>query len=267
MLLMLAAVGTASAQNCSSSIQACGCTISSAGTYTVDFDLNASQGLTSRGGCIDVTAANVKLFTHGHNITGAGTGSGIGIHLLPSAGNLSLTAAGPQGTHTTISGWQYGLESQADNVISEGFYFEGNTTGVLLTGAGNNNVSCFGSFYNSVYGVWIWGGSGNQIDYAGVWNNGVAGVYIGCSGSGLLGPACTRSSSASNGNFIFAVTSYPGVPPQNYGIVVENGSKQNSIMDNSFFGNTVNDLFDGNPNGANVWSSNKYVTADQSFIQ
>src|SRR5208282_1344942 len=150
-LLMLVAVGVANAQNCSSSIQACGCTINSAGAYTVDSDLTAAQGLTSRGSCIDVAAANVKLFTNGHNITGAGTGTGVGINLLSTAGSLFLAAAGPNSTYTTVSGWQYGMQSLADNVTSEGFYFTGNTTGVLIKDGDNNNVSCFGAYNNSVY--------------------------------------------------------------------------------------------------------------------
>jgi len=265
MLLMLVAAGVANAQNCSSSIHACGCTINSAGTYTVDSDLNATQGLTSRGGCIDVAAANVKLLTNGHNITGAGTG--IGINLLSSAGSLFLAAAGPNSTYTTVSGWQYGMESLADNVISEGFYFSSNSTGVLLRDADNNNVSCFGAFNNTVYGVWIRGGSGNQIDFGAAWDNGVAGVYIGCSGTGPSGQACTGRSSAPSGNFIFEVFSYSGPPPQSYGIAVENGSKLNSIVDNFFLSNTVDDLFDGNTSGANMWHSNTHVTANQSFIQ
>jgi hypothetical protein len=265
MLLLLVAV-VAKAQNCSSSITACGCTISSAGTYAVNADLTASQGLTTRSGCIDVNVNNVKLLTNGHNITGAGTGTGIGINLLSGKQTIFLSAAGPQETYTTLSGWQYGLESQATNVIAEGFLFIGNTTGVLLKGARNNNIGCFESDSNSVYGVWIRGGSGNQIEYGEVWENKVAGVYIGCSATGPSGPAC--SGGTSSGNYIFEVWSNPsGVPPQSYGIAIELGGTQNWIVDNWFYGNTVDDLFDGNANGVDVWHSNKFVTANQSFLQ
>ncbi|MFI5089340.1 MAG: hypothetical protein ACHP7P_04710, partial [Terriglobales bacterium] len=65
MFLFLAAV-VANAQNCSNSITACGCTITAAGTYTVNANLTASQGLTSHNGCIDVTADNVELLTNGY---------------------------------------------------------------------------------------------------------------------------------------------------------------------------------------------------------
>ena len=263
---MLLAVGVANAQDCSNSISACGCTISSAGIYNVDSDLNATQGLTSYGSCIDVAADNVKLFTNAHNITGAG--SGVGIHLRSKARNVFLSSAGPRETYTTISGWKYGLESEADKVTAEGFLFNGNTTGVLLNGAENNHIGCFESFNNSVYGVWILNGSGNQIDYAAMWNNRVAGIYIGCSSTGPSGQACTEEHGASSGNFIFEDYSYsPGVSTQSYGIAVEQGSTQNSIVDNWFDGNTVDGYFDGNTEGANLWHSNRYVTANQSFIQ
>jgi len=264
LLLLLAAV-VANAQNCSSSITACGCTISSAGTYTVTADLSAAQGLTSGNGCIDVNASNVKLFTNGYNITGAGTGTGIGIHLLSGRTNVFLSAAGPQETYTLVSGWQYGMESQASTVTSEGFYFQNNTTGVWLRGAQNNNFGCLGAFDNTLYGVWIRGGSANQIDYAGTWDNGIAGVYLGCSTTGPSGPACSGGSTTT-GNSVFGLLSFTtGV--QSYGLVVETGGTQNNLVDNSFSGDTVDDLFDGNASAnSNTWHSNLFTTANKGYI-
>ncbi len=265
MFLLLVAVA-ANAQNCSASITACGCTISSAGSYTVNANLSAAQGLTSSNGCIDVNASNVKLFTNGYNITGAGTGTGIGIHLLSFRSNIFLSAAGPGETYTAISGWQYGLESQAHTVTSEGFYYENNTTGVFLRGAQNNNFGCLAAWDNSVYGVWIRGGSANQIDYGATWNNGVAGVYIGCSATGPTGPACTAGNTSS-GNSVFGLLSFT-TSVQNYGLVVETGGLQNNLVDNSFFSDAVDDLFDGNASATgNTWHANLFTTANQSYIQ
>jgi len=264
MFLLLVAVA-ANAQNCSASITACGCTISSAGSYTVNANLSAAQGLTSSNGCIDVNASNVKLFTNGYNITGAGTGTGIGIHLLSGRTNVFLSAAGPGETYTAISGWQYGLESQAHTVTSEGFYYENNTTGVFLRGAQNNNFGCLAAWDNSVYGVWIRGGSANQIDYGATWNNGVAGVYIGCSATGPTGPACTAGNTSS-GNSVFGLLSFT-TSVQNYGLVVETGGLQNNLVDNSFFSDAVDDLFDGNASATgNTWHANLFTTANQSYI-
>ncbi len=265
LLLLSVAVVVANAQNCSTSITACGCTVHSSGTYTITANLSAAQGLTTQGSCLNVTADNVKLLTNGYNITGAGTGTGIGIYLESSATNVFLSAAGPQETYSTVSGWQYGLESQAHTVTAEGFYFEGNTTGLWLRGAQNNNFGCVAAWDNSVYGVWIRGGSANQIDYGATWDNGIAGVYIGCSATGPSGPACT-SGNTSSGNSVFELLSFTDTT-QNYGLVVETGGLQNNLVDNDFSGDTVDDLFDGNASATgNTWHANLFTTANQSYI-
>jgi len=263
----MGAIGVANAQQCSSSITTCGCTISSPGIYTVDADLNATQGLTSRRGCIDVAADKVRLFTNGHAITGAGNGTGIGIHLLSSADDVLLEAGASSGLnccrYTTLSGWQYGLESEASHVISDGFTQSGNTTGVLLNGAKRNSITNFMANRNSVYGVWINGGSANQITDASASNNGVAGVYIGCAKTWPSGKACDRDADTSSGNTIYYLVGLS----ENYGIAVEKGSKGNIITSTWSRSNTVDDLFDGNSNsGINLWRANGFGTANQSYI-
>jgi hypothetical protein len=270
-VLTMVAMGVADAQNCSSSITSCGCTITSPGVYTVDADLTAGQGLTSRQGCIDVAANSVKLITNAHAITGAGTGTGIGIHLLSSAENVFVEAAGPVpagqlfGPFTTLMGWQYGLESDASNVISDDFIYRNNTTGVLLKGARNNNINDFSANNNSAYGVWIKGGSGNQINCSGSANNKVAGVYLGCSSTGPSGQVCEEDEGTTHGNFIYdhSATVFGSGSTQNYGIAVEHGSKGNTIIETGSRGNSVYDLFDGNPNcDSNLWRVNGFTTAN-----
>jgi len=266
-LATMAAVGVASAQSCSNSITSCGCTITAAGVYSVDADLDFSQGLTSRKGCIDVNVANVKLFTNGHSILGDGTGKGIGIHLLGTANNAFLEAAGVQGTsvfYSVLLGWQYGLESQADNVVADGFGYDVNTTGVLLKNAAKNTIAWSEASGNAIYGIWITNGSGNQITGGWVNNNAIAGVYLGCSGTGPTGQACTGAtgSIATKSNFVYALTVGS---VEDYGIVVEEGSLQNTFADNSSSGNTVDDLFDGNAGcGSNLWQANAFATSNNS---
>jgi len=267
-LLIMAGVAVASAQvSCANSITACGCTISTAGVYTVDADLDYTQGLTSKKGCIDVTAANVKLFTNGHPIIGAGTGKGIGIHVLSGATSAFIEAAGVQGTSVSYSvllGWQYGLESQAPGVTADGFGYDVNTTGVFVKGAANNTIAWSEAIGNSIYGMWISGGSGNQISGANISDNAVAGIYLGCSSTGPMGQVCTgRSGSvATKSNSIYALT-VGGI--QNYGIAVEQGGSLNTVVNNSSSGNTTDDLFDGNSGcGSNLWQANAFVTSNNS---
>ncbi len=278
MLMIMGAIGVANAQQCGSSITSCGCTISTPGIYSVDADLSAAQGLTSRRGCIDIAADDVKLFTNAHAITGAGTGTGIGIHLLSTAGNVLLEAGASLGSrcchYTTLSGWQYGIESEASDVIADGFSQTGNTTGVLLNRARKNSIANFMANHNSVYGLWINGGSGNLITDASANYNGVAGVYIGCSPTGPAGKACTRDADTSRRNSIHYVVGLS----EGYGIAVEEGSTGNTITSTWSHGNSVNDLFDANPSGSNLnygnsgwrnnnlWRINGFETANQSYI-
>jgi hypothetical protein len=265
-VLAMAAVGIANAQSCTSSITKCGCTITTTGVYTVDADLDYTQGLTSRKGCIDISAANVKLFTNGHFILGDETGTnGIGIHLLSTADGAFLESAGTDGTnfsYTDLVGWQYGLESQADNVYVDGFGTDGNSTGVFLKGTSRNTISFAEAAGNSVYGIWIDAGSNNAIAVGNLQYSGVAGVYIGCSATGPTGKACSRGSASYNN----IVTGTFSGPPTNYGVAVEQNSTGNIVADNYTLGNTNYDLFDGNSTAVNTWHSNAFATVNKSYI-
>jgi len=267
MVSVIAALGVANAQQCSSSITMCGCTITSPGVYTVDAGLDALSGTTARGDCIDVAAKKVRLLTNAFLIQGQGKGAGI--RLLPSADDVFLEGLNANFGSTALIGWQYGLESEASNVISDGFGYFGNTVGVLLKGATNNILTHSYANGNLVYGYWVKGGSRNQID-SGNQDNGTAGIYLGCSSTGPMGEACEEDSSTTSGNFIYeSFGNSEGL--QNYGIAVERGSKRNTIVGNSFGtlgANTVYDIFDGNPNcDGNLWRVNQFVTANRSCIQ
>jgi hypothetical protein len=235
------------AGSCPKTITACGCTVSKEGIYNVADDLTASQGLTKDGNCLDVTDEHVTLFTNGYDIIGNGSGSGI--YLSKEAKHTFMEAAGPKETYTTVSGWQYGLESHGNGLLSEGFYFVNNNTGILLD-ADNDHISMFGSYNNSERGIYVVSGHGNQLTDGGTWNNHHAGIEL---------DKCSKDTT------IIEVYFYPGV--ETYGILVNNGSTGNRIVDNWPAGTNSVDLFDGNDEGDNLWHSNRFVTANQPFIQ
>jgi len=266
MVLIVVAPGVANAAGCSSSITSCGCTITDPGVYTVTENLTYTQGLTERNGCIDIAARRVTLIVNDNTITGAGTGTGVGIHLLPRAEDVFLEGAGTQDACcATISGWQYGLESEARDVIADGFEFVNNTTGVLLNRAENNNINDFNASGNSVYGVWIKGSFGNQINSSESRSNGVAGVYFGCSATGPGGEACKEDHETSKGNFVY---DHGSLWNGGYGIALEKGSKHNKIVDTTDRSNTTDDVFDGNLNcETNLWQSNRFSASNQACIQ
>jgi hypothetical protein len=271
-VVIFMATGAAYAQNCSQTITMCGCTINSPGVYTVEDDLVSTQGLTSENGCIDVNASNVTLILNGHKVTGAGTGTGIGIHLMPETENIFLEATGTDGNghstgFTTVTGWGNGVLTEATNVIADGPNTNSNTVGWELNHAKNNNINDFGASTNTQYGVWLRKSSGNQINCSGSGGNGIAGVYVGCSSSGPNGQTCggEEGEGSSTHNYIYDHGAFSNT--QKYGVAIEKGSKNNVIMDVFAEGNTVDDLYDGNTNcDNNLWRSNVFTTVNQSCI-
>lgn len=272
--LILAFITTASAhEECGLSITQCGCTIFEPGTYTVNANLTAAQGLTERQGCVDVEAHDVFLILNGHTITGTGNGTGIGIHLLPGSYNIFLEAGANFTVGSTISGWKYGMESEAENVIVDFFYnIMNNTFGVLLKGAKNNNMTDLNAINNTVYGVWIKDGSThNQINCTTSSGNGIAGIYIGCSNTGPGTISCEQDWRRSRKNFIYDHTAdgkNDGITIiQKFGIALELGSTQNTVTNTNATGNSAFDLFDGNPNcDENLWQNNNFGKANETCI-
>ena len=156
---------------CTPSISACGCTVTQTGTFTVTDDLNASQGLTKAGNCLEVSADHVILDLQGHALIGNGAGIGI---LIQNSGHDSTV----QGTDLTeagqaiINGWGTGLEDDANNVVIELFrQFGGNIRnptgnqgdGVLLRNASGVTVANFNASFNGGTGVDVQGGSSNRV--------------------------------------------------------------------------------------------------------
>jgi hypothetical protein len=273
-LLVLCAIGSAAAQtSCSRSITSCGCTITERGVYSVDADLSASQGLTALNGCIDINAEHVDLFMNlNQSISGDKTGTGVGIHVLPAAkyAFLFFLSYYSPPLISGVSGWQFGIESEADNVIINGAETFGNSTGVLLKGTYNNKLSgvglsTTGAINNSAYGIWIVGGNSNQVALYTSQGNGIAGIYVGCSATGPTGTPCP-SEQASSGNVIYDLSD--NGTKQLYGVVLEAGSLRNTVMNTRTASNTRFDDFDGNANCANnVWRINKFSTANAACIQ
>ena len=187
---------------CSSEIDACGCTITTTGIYTVGESLSFSQGLTPHKDCIDIKAPSTILKLQGHSITGPGTGVGTGIWIESSAtstivegadnsgaqpeppepesglhGGPSLEVFGnpppaddlpvvnlwnPNGAQPIINLWQYGIEIDADFATVE-----------LFKQIGGN---LFFQHGNSLAGVFVNGASNVTVDDMIVSFNGIAGI-------------------------------------------------------------------------------------------
>jgi hypothetical protein len=261
-----ASVANAAVTACSATISSCGCTINKTGIYKVTAKLDSSQGLTSKNGCIDVSAANVKLFLQGFDVAGAaGVPAGIGIHLLPTANGSFVegTKAGASTGFSTIRAWDIGIEDDASNTLVEDFIAQFNgTAGVLVTKGHNNNVTNFGSDNNDVYGVWLKASNANQVNSSETDANEI-GLYVGCSSNGIIGAKCAGVAPSKNNKIYNHFASTNGA----IGIAIDLGNTNNIVTDTQATANTVDDLSDQNANcDNNLWILNSFVTANAACI-
>jgi parallel beta-helix repeat protein len=159
---------------CTSSITSCGCTITQTGTFMVVNELDASQGLTKGGNCLEVSADHVILDLQGNAIIGNGAGIGIliqnsGHDTTVQGSDLSEPAPAAQ---AIINNWNIGLEDDANNVVIELFkqiggsiFIQHGNAGdaVLLQNASGVTVANFRASFNGGTGVDIKGGGNNRI--------------------------------------------------------------------------------------------------------
>ncbi|MHB8382671.1 MAG: hypothetical protein ACYDC3_10090 [Candidatus Binataceae bacterium] len=96
------AVASSNATACPNPITACGCTIGSAGLYTLGNALTQ----TVSGDCIDVTGSTVSIDMAGLDITASGAGAGNGVGIFFQTGSSQGILEGGNGT---ISGFSDGV--------------------------------------------------------------------------------------------------------------------------------------------------------------
>lgn len=242
---------------CTSSISKCGCTITTTGFYQVTKNLALPGGTLNEidQSCIAVSAPRVGLYLAGMTIANMLTSGGIGIHLDRSAANSFIEGAG-----ATVSGWNYGIEDDANNVVVTNLSADNNTTaGFLVQRAAGAAIANFGAHGDGQYGVLLTGAvlsqvSGGVVDppaSPGIQNNGVAGIQV----MGIYKPFL-----ASTGNRIFGncVTGNLGA-----GIVLNEGVLNSKVSGNEVTGNTGGDLIDLNNNcGSDLWFGNSYGVGD-----
>jgi hypothetical protein len=238
---------------CTPSISKCGCTIETTGFYQVTKDLSLPGGTLndSDQSCINVSAPRVGLYLAGTTIINKLTSGGIGIHLSSSAANSFIEGAG-----ATLSGWNYGIEDNASNVIITNVSADANATaGFLIQSASGVAITNFGAHGNGQYGVLLNGTSVSQISGGavnppanpGIQNNGLAGIKVSTNPKPVL---------PSSGVRIFGncVTGNLGS-----GIVLDGNVFNSRVSGNEVTDNSAGDLIDLNNNcGSNLWFGNAF---------
>ena len=107
---------SASAQTCTPTINACGCTISAPGSYKLGLNIDSSQGLTANGACIEITANFVILDGGKKSITGPGgttpTGIGVWVHHKNRLDFIEFRGS-------VVSGWDVGLLIEGREIFAD----------------------------------------------------------------------------------------------------------------------------------------------------
>ena len=254
-LMLFHGAASAATTTCGTSISACGCTITTSGTYTLTADLSSTQGLTATGDCIDIKASNVILNTDEFSITGPGSGTstGAGIDVLKGASGAFIGSGGLFVDGSSLEDWKYGLQVQGKNTISNGGTYNDNVMGVFLDGATGATISNLKAEDNTVYGVWVRGGKDNQINDADTEDN-TTGLYIGCHDDDTRGTTC-KGVKPSSGNRVYNSGSTNN---GDAGVVVDLGDEGNVLIDTEVLDNLGGtDSIDENPGcGTNDWLLN-----------
>ncbi len=296
---------------CANQITACGCTIGAPGNYTVENDLSYSQGLTLKNACIDIEGQDITL-TVNYNIFGPAAASvdcnyiilgpaaratlapvspkysGIGIHVLPSASNVSvLLDYGYINYENSVCGWKYGVESEGSNITWNGLlaeyntigalfnnstgsscvdcYLAANATGLEIAGGSGNTMAGVLAYGNSQYGFWLNGTQNDSFSVTQTYDNKLAGYYLGCSSTANTNPPIPCTTNLTTGINLQTSEAYQN---GKYGVAVEKGSIHNQIFHNAATENVKFDFIDGNANCIyNQYSDNTYATKSPKCIQ
>jgi len=236
---------------CPPTINACGCTITTPGSYKIGLAINSTQGLTPAGACIEIASSFVILDGAKKNITGPGgtTPSGIGVWVHR---NFRSDFLGFRGT--VISGWDVGLLIQGGQIVADDVSANTNgTAGVELNKADSIELTNTTAENNLNYGIWLKQASSSDISNSKTESNGNIGLYVGCSDIGPIGARCPGVG-PSSGNYIFT----GGIQANtNYGVALDIGASSSIVTNQTLSGGTHNskdDLYDANSScGTNKW--------------
>lgn len=229
---------------CSTAIQACGCQIKKRGTYSVVADLDATQGLTPDGDCIELKAPRVTLNLNSHKITGpGGTNSAIGIDIRSGSNYDSINGGSPD---ASLSGWQTGIEdSGRRDTLSAVDTSSNGLDGIEINQGRYDQVTSWNADNNGAFGAWIKQGSGNSLAQGSANGNGKAGIFIGCSAGGPSGEDCTGESASKGNDLQDDSTDSNG----EFGVALDSNSADSTIDTVTGSNNATDDLLDDSCSG------------------
>jgi Right handed beta helix region len=258
---------SASAQDaCPPTINACGCAITTPGSYKIGLNINASQGLTPSGSCIEIASSFVILDAGKKSITGAGGNSPTGVGIWVRRG---VHTSFIEGRGSLVSGWDVGVLVGGSRLVVDNFATNLNgTAGVELSKAQFIELSNITATSNVNYGIWLQQSPSNHVTNSKTQTNGNIGIYVGCSNLGPISAGCAGVG-PSPGNYIFTGNIAANA---NYGVALDIGAKSTIVTNQTLGGGahaSKNDLFDTNSNcGSNKWfGDDSTATVSQTCIK
>ena len=293
--MVLLAMGPAHAAkpkpgSCPLIITACGCTITTAGTFVVANDLSAAQ--TTQPNCIEIAASNSILNVTGFKILGNDNGKGIGILIQRGAENVIVegTSLGdpsakppvPPSPQAKVNLWNIGIEDDGNNAIIAMFQDIGGSllmdnpnaepkgngmAGIFLNGVTNSFIGTFNANFNGKFGVLVTNSTGVTMATFTTERNKDTGVKLDSSNDASIGPGAAQNNGKfgmwlagssrntihdSNGNFSNGDTGIRLSCAAGKACPGAGGSNDNRITNAGAPNNTLNGIVIEKGNGGNV---------------
>jgi len=234
------------------------------GFYLYNAQLSQLSGQSSSSGVSGLSAGLGIGGGSGNHVSNSSfTGNGSGVAVTTSSANIfSEVTASSNGT------FGYYIFQRTANQINSPSADSNSIAGIYLapaSTAGSRANAIVGGHANSngSYGVWVKESSANQISGMTLSNNGFAGIYLGCDGPTTGTCATFPSLPKSNGNGIDANFNITGSP---YGIAIDKGNLNNTIIGNTSSGNATLDEYDGNKCGINNWFADNFSTSNAPCV-
>ncbi len=140
LLVLIVPAAQAGVVSCPAEITQCGCTITDANTHVLVNDISASDGLTSKGDCIDIKHSDAVLDGAGFSADGAG--SGVGVRILSGAVRATVQNIDVDGNlcDDGIDGWDIGVEDDAGSANINANCINDNGTASIFLNSVNKTV-------------------------------------------------------------------------------------------------------------------------------
>jgi hypothetical protein len=234
------------------------------GNVTGPGSTTATTGVMVESTANKVIITGCFIFCSGGNYTGFGTG----VQVQGKSAQVEFVGADGNGTGMRFTGPSPFVSGGASSNNANGIVLAPTATAPFLSVTADNNGATGiklngvvgGALYatannNGQYGIWLNGATSIAVNNFIANSNVIAGVYLGCHSAGPSAAACPAGVGPTNQNQLFSSGSTTSTAnSQKYGVAIDVANVLNRVYLVAAASNTIDDLYDGNPNCANnIW--------------